>query len=161
MKTGFYFSDHLGWFNKGVPNDNPLQALKKATGDICYYVSYTNKKHFVFLGCIQAEPILRQFARECALDIIHLWDPPEIVFQYLKTGNESIKDAAWDAAWAAARDAAWAAARDAAWDAAWAVAQDAAQDAAQTKYSLKLKEMLLQQLEVNNEEMGKGSAVHP
>jgi hypothetical protein len=39
-------------------------------------------------------------------------------------------DAAWDAAWAAARDAAWDAARDAAWDAAWDAARAAAWDAA-------------------------------
>jgi hypothetical protein len=38
--------------------------------------------------------------------------------------------AAWDAAWAAARDAAWAAARDAARDAAWDAARDAAWAAA-------------------------------
>jgi hypothetical protein len=40
------------------------------------------------------------------------------------------RDAAWDAAWAAARDAARAAARAAAWDAAWAAARAAAWDAA-------------------------------
>jgi hypothetical protein len=86
---------------------------------------------------------LRYYARMQALSVIHLYDdPPDVVLDYLMTGDESIRDAAWDAAWAAAgvaaRDAAWAAAWDAAWaaagvaarDAAWAAAWDAAWDAA-------------------------------
>jgi hypothetical protein len=87
---------------------------------------------------IDAEPVLRQFARDCALEVLHLWDAPDVVVEYLLTGDESLRDAAWaaarDAAWDAARDAAWAAARaaagDAARDAAWAAARDAAWDAA-------------------------------
>ncbi|NGM56515.1 hypothetical protein G5C63_19610 [Stenotrophomonas pavanii] len=91
---------------------------------------------------IDAEPLMREFARWSALQVIELWDAPEVVRQYLTTGDESLRDAAWDAAWAAARaaawdaawDAAWAAARAAAWaaawDAAWAAARDAARAAA-------------------------------
>ena len=89
-----------------------------------------------------ATDVLRAFARRCALDVVGLWDAPEQVVEYLRTGDESIcaaassaaRDAARDAA-SAARDAA-SAARDAsaaraAWDArdaAWA-AWDAAWDA--------------------------------
>jgi len=40
------------------------------------------------------------------LDVIHLWDAPAVVREYLETGDESKRDAAW----AAARDAAWGAA---------------------------------------------------
>ena len=65
---------------------------------------------------IDATEVLRKFARMCALDVIDKWDAPEVVVRYLKTGDESIRDAAWAAAWAAARDAA----RDAASAAAWA-----------------------------------------
>ena len=95
---------------------------------------------------IDAEPILREFARWCALQVVHLWDAPEVVVQYLKTGDESLRDAAraaardvargvaWAAALAAARaaarDVAWGAARGAAWDAAWDAARGAAWDAA-------------------------------
>ena len=95
---------------------------------------------------LDATELLRSFARQCALDVAHLWDMPDVVRQYLTTGDESLRaasrDAASDAAWAAARaaasdaasDAAWAAASDAAWDAAraaaWAAARDAASDAA-------------------------------
>ena len=82
---------------------------------------------------IDGEVLLWRFARACALDVIDLWDAPDVVVRYLKTGDEDIRAAAWDAAWAAARDAAWdaawaaarAAARAAAWDAARAAARDA------------------------------------
>lgn len=102
---------------------------------------------------VDASRVLRSFARKCAMDVVHLWDAPEVVVRYLKTGVEEIRAAAWDAAraasrssdgaaakaadwaaaWAAARAsdgaasraAAWAVARAAAWDAAWAVDGDA------------------------------------
>lgn len=55
--------------------------------------------------------ILREFARWCALSVVHLWDAPDVVRQYLETGDESLSEAA-RAAWAAeAARAAWAAAR--------------------------------------------------
>jgi len=77
-----------------------------------------------------ATDMLWEMSRWCALQVIHLWDAPDVVRQYLETGDESL----WAAAWAAARDAAWAAAGDAAgaaaWDAARAAAGDAAGDAA-------------------------------
>ena len=56
-----------------------------------------------------ATTMLRAFARQCALDVIHLWDAPQVVRDYL-TGDDSLRDAARAAAWAAAG----AAARDAA-----------------------------------------------
>src|SRR5690606_23832545 len=54
---------------------------------------------------------LRAFARQCALDVIHLWEAPDVVRRYLETGDDSLRDAAWDAARDVARDvAAWTAA---------------------------------------------------
>jgi hypothetical protein len=98
------------------------------------------------IASIDATPILWEFARWCAMQVIDLWDAPQVVRDYLTTGNDSLRDAAWAAArdaaraaawaaaWAAAGDAAWAAARAAAWaaagDAAWAAARAAAGDAA-------------------------------
>ena len=83
---------------------------------------------------IDAEPLMREYARWCALQVIELWDAPEMVRQYLTTGDESLRAAAraaaWDAAWAAAGAAAGDAARAAAWAAAWAAAGDAARAAA-------------------------------
>ena len=109
-----------------------------------------------------ASDVLRAFARRCALDVVHLWDAPDVVILYLKTGHEDLRAAArgaaraaaraaaWDAggaaawaAWDAARAAAWAAARDAARDAAQAAARDAARDAAQAKLRRRLTSMLV------------------
>ena len=87
--------------------------------------------------------ILREFSRWCALQVIHLWDAPDVVVQYLKTGDESIRDAARDAAWAAARAAARAAAWDAAWDVAWASASDAAWASALDKSNRRLTSMVM------------------
>jgi hypothetical protein len=88
---------------------------------------------------IDAEPLLREFSRRCAQSVLHLWDAPQVVKDYLATGDESLRSAAWNAAWVArcaaraATEAAWAArcaarvatdaaraATDAAWAARWA-----------------------------------------
>ena len=53
---------------------------------------------------IDATDLCREFARWCALQVIHLWDAPSVVRQYLETGSEDIRDAAWAAARDAARD---------------------------------------------------------
>jgi hypothetical protein len=64
---------------------------------------------------IDGERVLREFARKCALDVIHLWDAPEVVKKYLETGDWRLRSAAKaaSAAWAAdaakAASAAWAA----------------------------------------------------
>jgi hypothetical protein len=123
---------------------NILDALRYAPGStICRVevggeIIHGNDKLLVcsertILWRVSGERILRKFARMCALDVMHLWDAPDIVVQYLKTGDESIRaaarDAAWDAARAAARAADWAAARAAARDAAWDAARAAARAA--------------------------------
>ena len=51
------------------------------------------------LWCYGASEVYRAFARAQALRITHLWDAPPVVVQYLKTGDESIRDAAYRAAW--------------------------------------------------------------
>jgi hypothetical protein len=139
---------------------HPLDALRYASGPLLYRVQlggtimphgkpidkYAASERTALAGGKDASPMLHAFARSCALDVIHLWDAPAVVREYLETGDETKRDAAWaaaDAAWAAARaaardaaraaaDAAWAAA-DAAWaaarDAAWAAARDAARAA--------------------------------
>lgn len=50
-------------------------------------------------GGIDATETLRGFSRWCALEVAHLWDMPPIVRQYLETGDETIRDAARDAAY--------------------------------------------------------------
>ena len=65
---------------------------------------------------INAEPLLFDFARWAASQVLHLWKAPDVVKQFLATGDESLRAAAG----AAAGDAAGAAARTAARAAAWA-----------------------------------------
>lgn len=109
------------------------------------------------------DAVLRAFARKAALSVIHLWNAPAIVRQYLETGDESIRDAARAArdaardARAAARAAAMAAAMDAAMDAAWAArdaawaaraaAWDAARAAKLTEFNALLEQMLTEEHE--------------
>jgi hypothetical protein len=99
-----------------------------------------------YLERIKIENELFEFSRWAALQVIHLWSAPAIVREFLETGNDRLRAAAWDAAWDAARDAARdaagaaardaasdaarAAARAAAWYAAWYAARAAARDAA-------------------------------
>ena len=66
------------------------------------------------------DDVLRLFARQSALSVLHLWqgEVPAVVREYLETGNEEIRAAGS----AAASAAAWAAADAAAWAAAWAAA---------------------------------------
>ena len=105
----------------------PIDALRYAPGPIIWRVELGGTivkgddklcaTERTYLWGFDATAMLREFARKCALDVIHLWDAPEVVKTYLTTGDESLRAAARDAAWAAARAAAWAAARDAAGDA--------------------------------------------
>lgn len=55
---------------------------------------------------IDAEALLREFTRSCARDVLPLWDAPDVVVRYLESGDEKLRAAARDAAWAAARAAA-------------------------------------------------------
>jgi hypothetical protein len=85
---------------------------------------------------MDATDMLRYFARMTALSVVHLWDTPDVVLDYLMTGDEAIRAAARAAARGAARGAAraatlaatWDATWAATWDATWAAARDAARD---------------------------------
>lgn len=135
---------------------HPFDALKYVPGTILCLVDLDGDilsdtdKHVATRRIIRArvntETTLRSFARHCAKDVLPLWNAPQVVIDYLETGQESIRAAAWAfaraAAWAAAldaeRDAARAAAWAAAWDAtraaAWAAAWAATRDVAIKKY---------------------------
>jgi len=89
-------------------SERAFDALKYAPEPILYRVQLggkivrgndkavaTSRK---YLAEIDATPILRQFARKCALKVIHLWDAPRVVRDYLETGDESLRAAARDAA---------------------------------------------------------------
>lgn len=110
----------------------PFNALQYAPGNTLCLVEFGGKvieqndkgvsSRRKIIARMDATELLRYFARMQALSVIHLWDAPDVVLDYLMSGDESIRAAA-------ARDAARAAARAAAW-AAWA-ARDAARDAAE------------------------------
>ncbi len=123
---------------------HPFDALKYAPGDTLCIVDVEGdiEQQSDKLVCrrrrivarLDATELLWAFSRKCALDVIHLWDAPAVVREYLKSGREDLRAAALaaarDAAWAAALAAALAAARAAAWAAALAAARDAAWAAA-------------------------------
>ena len=91
---------------------HPFDALKYAPGPFLCRVECSDpvERHgdkFVcrertILAQIDATDMLRAFARKCALDVIHLWDAPEVVVRYLETGDKSLRAAAQAAAWDAA-----------------------------------------------------------
>ena len=91
----------------------PFDALQYAPGaTLCYCefegIEQGDKDKFVarrrkIIAKRDATEALRYFARMQALSVIHLWDAPDIVCDFLATGDEDIRDAAWAAARAAAR----------------------------------------------------------
>lgn len=122
-ESGLHFSKH------------PFDALQYAPGHVLDLVEVEDivEQHEDKGVCrrrkriatINAEPLLREFARWCALDVYHLWgnaktDPDSICKRYLETGDESLRAAAWATAYDAASAAAWADAWAAAWATAWA-----------------------------------------
>ena len=136
-KTGFHASERL------------IDALQYAPGStICRVVvdkdiirdrdKLVARKRTI-LWRVDGEDLLRQFARNCALECVDKWDPPKVVLEYLNTGDPTLRwaarsaaegvteSAAWSAAWSAARSAAWSAARSAARSAAWSAAWSAAE----------------------------------
>jgi hypothetical protein len=109
-----------------------IDALRYAPGPVvcrveCAEIVDEDKEKFVcrertILWRVDAEDLLRDFARRCALDVIDQWDAPAVVRRYLTTGDEELRADALNAAlWAgwgpaggsaqAARAAAWAAAQ--------------------------------------------------
>ena len=116
----------------------PWDALRHAPGSVLCYVECR--------GDVQQQPdklvcrerriimradvteTLRYFARMQALSVVHLWasEPPDVVLDYLRTGDESLRIAAQDASWVTSRNPARAAASAAARAAAGAAAGDAA-----------------------------------
>ena len=89
----------------------PNLALVEARGMILEKANKGCSTERRIIKRFDATALLRSEARKSALTVIHLWNAPQIVREYLETGDESKRAAAWDAAGAAARAAAWDAAR--------------------------------------------------
>ena len=56
--------------------------------DIDYLPIPYYDKLYILIELMTSEQ-LRLFARRCALRVIHLWDAPEVVVNYLNTGNRN------------------------------------------------------------------------
>ena len=100
----------------------PIACLVTLSDDVIHADDKSVASSRTCIAMVNATDILWQFARASALSVLHKWDAPQIVIDYLLTDREDLRDAARDAAWAAARVAAradaWVFARDAAWAAA-------------------------------------------
>ena len=80
--------------------------------------------------------VLRAFARWCALSCLDNWpDPPQVVLDWLMTGDEQYRSAAYSAADSAAYIAVSSAARSAAYSSAYSAAYSAARSAASSAAS--------------------------
>jgi hypothetical protein len=82
-----------------------LDAVAYAQGSIIWRVELSGtiikgfdkivaSKRTYLSGGIDISETLHKFARMCALDVVHLWDAPDVVKEYLRTGNESLRSAA-------------------------------------------------------------------
>jgi len=83
----------------------PIICRVELSGEIIHDTDKSVARSRKVLAMVDGTAILQKFARMCALDVIHLWDAPDIVVRYLKTGDEKIRVAAWVAARVAARAA--------------------------------------------------------
>ena len=91
------------------------EALQYAPGSILYRVKLggtivaANDKFAAssrkYLARIDANAIIHAWGRACAFEMVHLWDCPHVVSDYLRTGDETLRSAARSAAWNAARSA--------------------------------------------------------
>lgn len=116
---------------------HPFDALKYASGATLCLVELGGKivecndkvvaTRRKIIKRVDLTETLRYFARIQALSVVHLWDAPELVLDYLMTGNESLREAAKKAAWNAVKGATWGGARYAAWNAAREAAWNSAE----------------------------------
>lgn len=80
---------------------DPFDALKYSSGPYLYKVrcwgdvvdqgDKLGARHREYLAMRDVTTMLRGYACEKALSVIHLWKPPEVVRQYLETRDETIR----------------------------------------------------------------------
>src|SRR5208282_4322807 len=81
-----------------------FQALQYAPGELLHRVELSGEiisqddksvaQSRMIVATIDASDVLRNFARTVALKVVHLWNAPAVVLEYLHTGDESKRDAA-------------------------------------------------------------------
>ena len=82
----------------------PLDALKYAPGNTLCRVELAGEILEEADKCVaarrriiwrfNAESLLREFARWCAIQVIDEWDAPDVVKRYLEIGDESLREEA-------------------------------------------------------------------
>ena len=92
---------------------DPFDALQYAPGPILCKVDYSGTVVMggdkgvctirEILARVDATDLLRYFARMEALRVAHLWSPNDATLDFLMTGDEALRAAAWAAAAAATR----------------------------------------------------------
>jgi len=119
-RAGLHASRHLIDALRYAPGDTICRV--RVGGEIVCGKDKLVANERTILWRVDGAKILERFARMCALDVMHIWDAPEIVVRWLRTGDDDIRCAAHTAA----RDATWTtqaaaqAARSAAEAATWA-----------------------------------------
>ena len=82
-------------------SEHPFDALSFSPGNLLHRVELEGDlvphgdpvdKHAgrrrKIIATIDAEPLLREFARWCAAQVLHLWAAPQVVKDYLATGDD-------------------------------------------------------------------------
>ena len=125
-------------------SEHPFDALTYAPGATLHRVLLSGEiiehgdklvaRERAILATIDAEEMLWSFARWCALQIIDLWDPPQVVRDYLESGDENLR--------AASRVALRAASCEASGAASWAASRAASRVASREAHKAKFKEMV-------------------
>ena len=126
-------------------SEHPFDALRYAPGNLLHRVElvddllphgdpvdkYVGRRRRI-IASIDAEQLLFAFARWCALQVVDNWPAPQVVKDWLETGDPELQSAAWSAAWSAAEMAVLAAASPIVLSAILAAIRTAAQVPAQS-----------------------------
>lgn len=74
--------------------EHPFDALEYAPtgGDVVHRLGVGREKS------VYAARLLQDFARWCALQVIDLWRPPDVLRRYLETGDKLLREKAWEVA---------------------------------------------------------------
>jgi len=116
----------------------PVVCRVELSGEIIEDDDKMCARRRTILAMADATDTLHAFERWCALQVIDLWDAPDVVREYLATGDEALRDAACRAC-ASARAAA--SARACAWESAWESA--CARERAWVEYDARLEADLI------------------
>ena len=85
----------------------PVVCRVELSGEIIEDDDKLCARRRTIIAMADATDTLRAWSRWCALQVIDMWDAPDVVREYMTTGDEALRDAACRAC-ASARAAAWA-----------------------------------------------------